>query len=146
MNMIKHPSQNGNRQNADGARAVSVDNSLYEVAIIGAGPIGLELAVCLKQAGVNTLHLDANQIGHTMTWWPRNTHFFSTTERLAIAGVPIQIAQSLMGHQSVEMTANIYTRVTTQNLRDALRVVPPLEGTKRDEDEADEQRACRSNS
>jgi thioredoxin reductase (NADPH) len=25
-----------------------------------------------------------------MTWWPRNTSFFSTTERLAIAGAPIQ--------------------------------------------------------
>ena len=61
-----------------------------EVAIIGAGPIGLELAVCLKRAGVNYLHFDAHQIGHTMTWWPRNTSFFSTTERLAIAGVPIQ--------------------------------------------------------
>ncbi len=61
-----------------------------EVAIIGAGPIGLELAVALKRAGVNYLHFDANQIGHAMTWWPRNTNFFSTTERLAIAGVPIQ--------------------------------------------------------
>ena len=61
-----------------------------EVAIIGAGPIGLELAVCLKRAGVNYLHFDAHQIGHTMTWWPRNTSFFSTTERLAIPGVPIQ--------------------------------------------------------
>jgi thioredoxin reductase (NADPH) len=63
---------------------------VYEVAIIGAGPIGLELAACLKRAGVDTIHFDANQIGHTISWWPRNTHFFSTTERLAIAGVPIQ--------------------------------------------------------
>ena len=62
----------------------------YEVAIIGAGPIGLELAVSLKRAGVDYIQFDANQIGHTLTWWPRNTHFFSTTERLAIAGVPIQ--------------------------------------------------------
>ena len=62
----------------------------HAVAIIGAGPIGLELAACLKRAGVDYVHFDANQIGHTMTWWPRNTHFFSTTERLAIAGVPIQ--------------------------------------------------------
>lgn len=61
----------------------------YEVAIIGAGPIGLELAVCLKRAGVHYIHLDARQIGYTMTWWPNNTYFFSTTERLAIAGVPI---------------------------------------------------------
>lgn len=61
----------------------------YDVALIGAGPIGLELAVCLKQAGVHYIHFDAQQIGHTLTWWPRNTNFFSTTERLAIAGVPI---------------------------------------------------------
>lgn len=62
----------------------------YDVAIIGAGPIGIELAVSLKRAGVDVIHFDAHQIGYTMTWWPRNTHFFSTTERLAIAGIPIQ--------------------------------------------------------
>jgi thioredoxin reductase (NADPH) len=62
----------------------------YDVAIIGAGPIGLELAACLKRAGVDYIHFDSQQIGHTLTWWPRNTSFFSTTERLAIAGVPIQ--------------------------------------------------------
>ncbi|MBK8795754.1 MAG: NAD(P)-binding domain-containing protein [Anaerolineales bacterium] len=62
----------------------------HAVAIIGAGPIGIELAVCLKRAGVDYIHLDANQIAHTITWWPRNTSFFSTTERLAIAGAPIQ--------------------------------------------------------
>jgi thioredoxin reductase (NADPH) len=62
----------------------------YDVAIIGAGPIGLELAACLKRAGVDYIHFDSRQIGYTLTWWPRNTSFFSTTERLAIAGVPIQ--------------------------------------------------------
>jgi len=62
----------------------------YDVAIIGAGPIGLELAACLRRAGVRYIQFDARQIGHTLTWWPRDTSFFSTTERLAIAGVPIQ--------------------------------------------------------
>ena len=62
----------------------------YDVAIIGAGPIGLELAACLKRAGADYIHFDSQQIGYTLTWWPRNTSFFSTTERLAIAGVPIQ--------------------------------------------------------
>src|SRR5438270_12760153 len=56
----------------------------YDVAIIGAGPIGLELAACLKRAGVDYIHFDSQQIGYTLTWWPRNTSFFSTTERLAI--------------------------------------------------------------
>ncbi|WP_129673539.1 NAD(P)-binding domain-containing protein [Candidatus Chloroploca sp. Khr17] len=61
----------------------------YDIAIIGAGPIGLELAVCLKLRGVRYVQFDAGQIGHTMTWWPRQTTFFSTSERIAIAGVPI---------------------------------------------------------
>lgn len=65
------------------------DPTLYEVAIIGAGPIGIELAIALRRAGTPYLHLEAGQIGHTMSWWPRNTSFFSTTERLALAGVPI---------------------------------------------------------
>ena len=64
--------------------------STTDVAIVGAGPIGLELAVALKRAGVDYLHFEAKQIGHTFTWWPRNTYFFSTTERIEIAGVPIQ--------------------------------------------------------
>jgi thioredoxin reductase (NADPH) len=63
---------------------------LIDVAIIGAGPIGIELAVALKQAGVPYLHLEAKQIGYSISWWPRNTNFFSTSERVAIAGVPIQ--------------------------------------------------------
>ncbi|MBN2554293.1 MAG: NAD(P)-binding domain-containing protein [Anaerolineales bacterium] len=61
-----------------------------EVVIVGAGPIGIELGVALKRAEVSTLQFDANQIGHTFTWWPRNTRFFSTSEKIAIAGFPIQ--------------------------------------------------------
>lgn len=34
----------------------------YEVAIIGAGPIGIEVAVCLKRANVDLIHFDAHQI------------------------------------------------------------------------------------
>ena len=60
-----------------------------QVAIIGAGPIGIELAVALKRAGVNYLHFDARQIGYTISWWPRETSFFSTTERIELAGIPI---------------------------------------------------------
>jgi thioredoxin reductase (NADPH) len=62
----------------------------YEVAIIGAGPIGLELAVAFQRAGVDYVQFEAGQIGQTISWWPRETRFFSTTERIEIAGVPIQ--------------------------------------------------------
>lgn len=65
-------------------------NGKAAVAIIGAGPIGLELGVALKCAGVDYLHFEARQIGHVISQWPRESQFFSTTERIEISGVPLQ--------------------------------------------------------
>lgn len=64
----------------------------HHVAIIGAGPIGLELAVALKQAGVDTVQIDAGQIGSTVEWYPPQMLFHSSSDRLALAGMPIQTA------------------------------------------------------
>jgi thioredoxin reductase (NADPH) len=61
-----------------------------EVLLVGAGPIGLELAVALKSQGVSYVHLEASQIGSTISWFAPGTHFFSSPERIAIAGVPLQ--------------------------------------------------------
>jgi thioredoxin reductase (NADPH) len=61
------------------------------VAIIGAGPIGLELAVAFQRAGIDYVQFDAAQIGATMQWYPLEMLFHSGAERLAIAGVPIQV-------------------------------------------------------
>src|SRR4051812_46299808 len=64
--------------------------STTDVVIIGAGPIGLELAVAFKRAGVDYLQFDAKQIGYTISWFPPQTRFFSSNDRIAIAGVPLQ--------------------------------------------------------
>jgi thioredoxin reductase (NADPH) len=61
-----------------------------EVALIGAGPIGLEVAYELKRAGIDYLHIDKSQIGSTIAWFPEQMTFFSSTDRIALAGVPIQ--------------------------------------------------------
>jgi thioredoxin reductase (NADPH) len=61
-----------------------------DVAVVGAGPIGLELAVALKRAGVDYRQFDGKQIGHTISWFAPGTRFFSSNERIAIAGVPLQ--------------------------------------------------------
>lgn len=60
-----------------------------DTLIVGAGPIGLELAAALKQSGVDYLHIDASHIGHTISWWAPGTRFFSSPERLALAGLPL---------------------------------------------------------
>src|SRR5271154_269705 len=63
--------------------------STADVAIVGAGPIGLELAVALKRRGIDYIHFDARQIGYTVSWFAPQTRFFSSNERIAIAGVPL---------------------------------------------------------
>lgn len=62
----------------------------YAVGLIGAGPIGIEMATVLKRAGVSYVHLESGAIGETITRWPRNTQFFSSPEWIAISGAPIQ--------------------------------------------------------
>lgn len=61
-----------------------------DVAIIGGGPIGIELAVALKSRGIPYLHFEAGQVGATMGWWPPQTRWFSSNDRISIAGVPLQ--------------------------------------------------------
>lgn len=65
---------------------------VHEIAIIGAGPIGIELAVALKRAGFDYVHLDAGPVGATLHWWAPGTKFFSSPERLMLSGVPIVTA------------------------------------------------------
>ena len=61
-----------------------------DVALIGAGPIGIELAAALREAGIAYQHFEAGQIGSTIAWYAPSTRFFSSPERIAISGVPLQ--------------------------------------------------------
>jgi len=57
--------------------------------IVGGGPIGIEVAVGLEQAGHPATIVEAGAIGSTIGWWAPDTTFFSSPERIAIAGVPL---------------------------------------------------------
>src|SRR3954453_22274614 len=75
-----------------GYNAAMSETLTTDVAIVGAGPIGLELAVALKRAGVDYIHFDAKQVGYTVSRFPPQTRFFSSNERIAIAVVPLVTA------------------------------------------------------
>ena len=102
-----------------------------EVVIIGAGPIGLEVAASLKREGIEYLHFDAGQIGQTISWWPRNTPFFSTSERIAIAGIPIQNShqQRTTGEEYLA-----YLRAVVEQLDLHVRSYEPVVGIERQEE------------
>ena len=94
-----------------------------EVAIIGGGPIGIEMAIVLKRAGVDYLLIEARQIGDAFMQWPANTHFFSTPEHVALAGVPVHnLSQfSITGEQYL---AYLRTLVEMYDLN--LRIYEPV--------------------
>src|SRR5258708_27735167 len=58
--------------------------------IIGAGAIGLERGVAFKEFGIDYIQLEAGQIGSTIAWYPVQMLFHSSSDRLGLAGVPIQ--------------------------------------------------------
>lgn len=59
------------------------------VLIVGAGPIGLELAVACARRQIPFRIVDAGAIGQTITWWAPQTKWFSSNDRISIAGVPL---------------------------------------------------------
>jgi len=89
------------------------------------------MAVALKRLGVDYIHFDARQIGHTIGWWPRDTQFFSTSERVAIAGIPIQTLhhQRITGEEYLAYLRGIVEQYDLQ-----VRTYEPVVGIQAVED------------
>lgn len=65
-----------------------MQNTLYDVIIVGAGPIGLACALEAKKAGLKYVVLEKGTLVNSLYHYPVNMTFFSTSERLEIGGIP----------------------------------------------------------
>ncbi len=61
---------------------------LYDIIIVGAGPIGLTCALEAKAKGLSYLVLEKGCLVNSLYHYPVNMTFFSTSERLEIGGIP----------------------------------------------------------
>ncbi|MFW5785702.1 MAG: NAD(P)-binding domain-containing protein [bacterium] len=68
-----------------------------DVAVIGAGPIGLEVAGACTRLGISAVVFDAGQVAQTIYDWPEETRYFSSPERMAVAGIPMQSTHQQLG-------------------------------------------------
>ncbi len=99
-------------------------SNMLDVAIVGGGPIGLELAAAMQRLGITYEVFEAYQVGHTISWWAPQTRWFSSNDRISIAGVPLESTdqtkatreQYLAYLRSVVrqfgLNVSVYTRVT----------------------------------
>ncbi|MEO1434930.1 MAG: YpdA family putative bacillithiol disulfide reductase [Bacteroidota bacterium] len=60
----------------------------YDIIIVGAGPIGLVVAIEAQKAGLNYLVIEKGSLTDSLFHFPVNMTFFSTSVRLEIGGVP----------------------------------------------------------
>ncbi|RYY06399.1 MAG: FAD-binding protein, partial [Sphingobacteriaceae bacterium] len=61
---------------------------MFDLLIIGGGPIGLACALEAKKAGLNYLILEKGTLVNSLYNYPLGMTFFSTSEKLEIGGVP----------------------------------------------------------
>ena len=61
---------------------------MYDIIIIGAGPIGMVCAIEAKRAGLNALIIDKGMLVNTLFHFPTNMTYFSTSQLLEIGEVP----------------------------------------------------------
>jgi thioredoxin reductase (NADPH) len=61
---------------------------MYDMIIIGAGPIGMTCAIEAKRAGLKALMIDKGMLINTLFNFPTNMTFFSTSLLLEIGDVP----------------------------------------------------------
>jgi thioredoxin reductase (NADPH) len=61
---------------------------IYDVIIIGGGPIGIACALEAIKSGLKYLILEKGTLVNSLYNYPDNMTFFSTSERLEIGGVP----------------------------------------------------------
>lgn len=61
---------------------------IYELIIVGGGPIGLNCAIEAKKAGLRTLVLEKGVLVNSLFHFPTNMTFFSTSNLLEIGAVP----------------------------------------------------------
>lgn len=62
--------------------------TIYDVIIVGGGPIGLACGIEAKQAGMEYLIIEKGCLVNSLYNYPLNMTFFSTSERLEIGKVP----------------------------------------------------------
>lgn len=61
---------------------------MYDLLIVGAGPCGLAAAIAAQRAGLRYLVIEKGTAADSLTRYPVYMTFFSSSENLAIGGVP----------------------------------------------------------
>ena len=87
---------------------MEVNNTVYDLLIIGGGPIGMACAIEAKKKGLSYIILEKGALVNSLFNYPLYMTFFSTAERLEIGNVPFSCIAPKPGRQeALEYYRNI---------------------------------------
>ncbi len=66
----------------------SVQDSVFDLLVVGAGPTGLACAIEAQKAGFRVVLVDKGCVCNSIFHYPVHMTFFTTSERLEIGGIP----------------------------------------------------------
>lgn len=87
-------------------------HTLFDVLIIGAGPIGIACALACKKQGLNYVVIEKGALTNSLFHYPLNMNFFSTSEKLEIEDIPFI---SINPKPNRDEALEYYRRVVTNN-------------------------------
>jgi thioredoxin reductase (NADPH) len=92
----------------DGPRHIL--DSVHDVLVIGAGPVGLACAIEARRHGLTSIIIDKGALVNSIVGYPANMEFFSTPELIEIGGYPFPV----QGYKPTREAAIEYYRGVTQ--------------------------------
>lgn len=98
-----------------------------DIAIVGAGPCGLSVAVSAQRAGLRALTLDRGCVVSSIASYPFYMTFFSTAEKIAIGDVPFALA----AEKPTRRDALAYYRMVVRHFGLAIRQYERVESIVR---------------
>lgn len=105
-------------------------DKLYDVLIIGGGPIGLACGVEAQKHGLEYLILEKGALTNSIYNYPVNMTFFSTSDRLEMAGIPfMSVGNKPSRTEALEYYRRIYFHFKLNvNLYEAVKTLTKKEG------------------
>ncbi|HET8854778.1 MAG TPA: NAD(P)-binding domain-containing protein, partial [Salinimicrobium sp.] len=67
---------------------MSTHKTIYDVLIIGGGPIGIACGLEAKNRGLSYIIIEKGCLVNSLYNYPTNMTFFSTSEKLELADIP----------------------------------------------------------
>lgn len=95
-----------------------------DIIIIGAGPTGLACAIAAEKAGLDYLVIEKGCLVNSLSNFPTDMVFFTTSELLEIGEIPM----TSMGYKPTRAEAIKYYRAVAQTYKLKLRLYEEVEG------------------